>query len=865
MGQSYLILLLCTVVALTDGKHVSVSLQSNWEYTPLHLEISEFMAHESNDLFWKFADNIRALPKEASEEDHYNSAIKTAQNLTSSIQQDSLKFSLSLRSFSPAVQAFRQLFSAFLGDMTSKMAEKAKSCSSFVYVGGIVACTSQEFEETMRTAKGEAVPLKDFDHIYPGTQGPTQVILFGSLGSSDFTELHQLLKERAASGDITYVFRHLVPHAETKLSLGGYGAELAIKSLEYKAVDDSKVEGGETKEVAIEENEQEIQGISFGTLQKRKPELASELANFKAYLLAKDEHFEDLKVWALKDLGFQAAQRVMSAGNPLRLLRDISHNFPTHAVPLSRVKVNETLKADITNNTPLEPGKNLLLINGRVTDLDTLDAFSVYSVLTEESEKLDAFVSLGYPPDDAFAMMSMPLQRDAGYTFEVATDEVIFFNDLEKDAMYSQWRDSVNDIFQRVWPGSFRFIAKNFYTVVVVLNPAEPGHMIHLLQNMINQNFPIRFGILLATTSPAEYKDSVAKAADGQEPEIEVTDAVRAARIVHYLRAKFGATRQVITFLATLANTQGNVQMAFNTAMQQTGSHSNNFEEVVQDTKYDENIRKNNKYLMDHGLYPAPLAFMNGVPCSAQSPNELYNAIVNQYFTQSEKMQMLVRDGVIRNGDNIYEKLMSQPNVLSRYNFMILPSENNPLRYVPLAVRGSAKDYIESIQYDEVEDTPKSITTIVSVDLATRKGRELALQALSHLRQKDTSMTRVGLLHNTAEDPKSNSALLSKAIVAAYASQLRTRSSEFVLRLLQDAVSEGSEITEKWILDKATENSVRMEKFEPAFRSAATIETISNQRELAKVGFGLRHGQPAAIVNGRISPMRTLSPKISTL
>lgn len=74
-------------------------------------------------------------------------------------------------------------------------------------------------------------------------------------------------------------------------------------------------------------------------------------------------------------MGYQAAQRIISSTNPLRLLRDISQNFPTHATSLSKVKVNETLKQEIKDNAFVEPGRNLVLINGRAINPDTIEPF----------------------------------------------------------------------------------------------------------------------------------------------------------------------------------------------------------------------------------------------------------------------------------------------------------------------------------------------------------------------------------------------------------------------------------------------------------------------------------------------------------
>ena len=52
------------------------------------------------------------------------------------------------------------------------------------------------------------------------------------------------------------------------MRLSGYGVELAVKSTEYKAVDDSKVKddtnGGSIKKA--EEDEEEVDGFLFGKL-----------------------------------------------------------------------------------------------------------------------------------------------------------------------------------------------------------------------------------------------------------------------------------------------------------------------------------------------------------------------------------------------------------------------------------------------------------------------------------------------------------------------------------------------------------------------------------------------------------------------
>ena len=55
---------------------------------------------------------------------------------------------------------------------------------------------------------------------------------------------------------------------EGKVQLSGYGVELAVKSTEYKAVDDQKVEGKNKERESSSQPDQEddVEGFLFGTL-----------------------------------------------------------------------------------------------------------------------------------------------------------------------------------------------------------------------------------------------------------------------------------------------------------------------------------------------------------------------------------------------------------------------------------------------------------------------------------------------------------------------------------------------------------------------------------------------------------------------
>jgi UDP-glucose:glycoprotein glucosyltransferase len=126
-----------------------------------------------------------------------------------------------------------------------------------------------------------------------------------------------------------------------KQKLAGYGVSLNVKNMEYKAQNDEEVKAEHAASVAAsgkEGAEEDVRGFMFSRLGERHPALKGELDTFRDHLLSNANQEATLKVWDLKDLGLQATQRIASGAEPLRLLVDISHNFPSLASSLSRMQ-----------------------------------------------------------------------------------------------------------------------------------------------------------------------------------------------------------------------------------------------------------------------------------------------------------------------------------------------------------------------------------------------------------------------------------------------------------------------------------------------------------------------------------------------
>ncbi|KAH0624484.1 hypothetical protein JD844_031970, partial [Phrynosoma platyrhinos] len=259
----------------------------------------EFIAEESNEQFWQFLETVKELTiykKGVSEHSYYNLILKKAGQFLSNWQINLLKFSLSLRAHSPTIQMFQQI---------AADEPPPKGCSAFVVIHGKSTCKTNEIKKLLKKAVERPKPnLFKGDHKYPTlNESDLVVILYAEMGTREFATFHKLLSEKAQKDEITYILRHYVqkPRSE-KMYLSGYGVELAIKSTEYKAVDDSQAEATRNETEKEGDEESEVQGFLFDTLRQNYPDLKDNLKELRKYLIESTDDTEPLKVWELQAL-----------------------------------------------------------------------------------------------------------------------------------------------------------------------------------------------------------------------------------------------------------------------------------------------------------------------------------------------------------------------------------------------------------------------------------------------------------------------------------------------------------------------------------------------------------------------------------
>ena len=139
--------------------------------------------------------------------------------------------------------------------------------------------------------------------------------------------------------------------------------------------------------------------------------------------------------------------------------------------------------------------------------MSTLDAMKLPKLLRNKLKALA--LGLSNSDDDSVSGGAEVVRVDASKGGKYA---ITFLNNLEKDASYKRWPKTVRQLLYPSW--SLHTIAKNLYTAVIVVDPltTEGAGMLLQVQMLLQQEYPIRFGVSLdcseSTSGLHEYADS---------------------------------------------------------------------------------------------------------------------------------------------------------------------------------------------------------------------------------------------------------------------------------------------------------------------------------------------------------------------
>uniref|UniRef100_A0A671VZC3 UDP-glucose glycoprotein glucosyltransferase 2 n=1 Tax=Sparus aurata TaxID=8175 RepID=A0A671VZC3_SPAAU len=785
---------------------------------------SEFIGEDGNEKFWQFVDTVKELTvykQGESVRSYYNLILKKAGQFLTDLQLNLLKFALALRSYSPAVHASQQIASD---------EPPPEACPAFVSIHGQHSCSTKEIKKLLKAAAGRPKPyLYKNDHTYPGvnkTDVPV-VILYAEIGTKKFTTFHKVLSEKAQDGTLIYVLRHFLAQPKPqKMLLSGYAVELAIKSTEYKAVDDTKVTGQlVTFQTFCDENDDEVQGFLFGTLKKSHPEIQEQLTDLRRHLLESTNDMAPLKVWEMQDLSFQAAARIMSVPkfDALKLMRDISQNFPSKA-SLSFQHLSETIG--------VHPGDGELFINGLHIDLDIHNPFSILDILRGEARVLEGLHNLGIKGEHQGKLLKLPVSAvDDSYSLDIRHPAIMWLNDIENDPTYRSWPTGVQELLRATFPGVIRQIRRNFFNLVLFLDPLqeESVELVKLAELFYKHKIPLRIGFVFVVNTKDEI-DGFSDAgvgfyrllnyiADEYDLSQYTSHQLLLLSISLYTKVEVGETLSVDTVTAYL-------KKKFPKA---------NAERILGvESEYDYKRQDGALFYKKSGLGALPLALFNGVPLSPDEtePDELETIILQRIMDTTTAFQRAVFMGQLTEGSDVVDYLMEQANVVPRMNPLILSTDRQYLDFT------AKPGYL-------YEDGMSAVTMWIAGDFEKVSGRKLLLNALKHL--KASPGVRVGVIDNPTGKPSEDNTVLYRAIWASLLTQKNKAAAEFKCV---------SQQCNQCILPNQTFVILLQGMDEDAFEkkfNTMEVDFIRSQQLFCRDVLKLSPGQRAVISNGRVS------------
>ncbi|XP_036913462.1 UDP-glucose:glycoprotein glucosyltransferase 2 [Sturnira hondurensis] len=855
--------LLCSGTA-SASKAVTAHLAAKWPETPLLLEASEFLAEESNEKFWQFLDTVKELSiykQTESDYSYYNLILKKAGQFLDNLHINLLKFAFSIRAYSPAIQMFQQI---------AADEPPPDGCDTFVVIHGKHTCKINEIKKLLKKATSRPRPyLFERDHKFPtDKENLPVIILYAEMGTRSFGKFHTVLSEKAQNGEIVYVLRHYIQKpASRKMYLSGYGVELAIKSTEYKTLDDTQVKAVANATVEDEIETNEVQGFLFGKLKERYSDLRANLTAFQKYLIESNKEMTPLKVWELQDLSFQAASQIMAAPvyDALKLMKDISQNFPIKARTLTRVAVNQLMKKEIQKNQQelinrfeIPPGEARLYINGLRVDVDAPDPFSILDMLKLEGKRVNGLQKLGISREDMSKFLKLNSRvRDSNYVLDIRHSSILWINDLENDGFYAAWPASCQELLKQVFPGKLPSIRRNFHNLVLFIDPAQEYTLdfIRLAEMLYYHQIPLRIGFVFIVDTDGKVDGTrdagvaLWRAFNYVAEEYDVSQAFKS--ITHmYQKVK---NQNILT----VDNVKSVLQNKFPRAniLDILGIHS----------RYDGKRKAGASFYKTTGLGPLPQALYNGEPFKYEQWDiqELEMALLQKMMDTTIYLQKEVFMGTLNDGTNAVDFLMDKNSVVPRINHLVLYTEWQHLNLISTSVTADVEDFstfsfldsqdktaviAKNMYYltQEDEDVISSVTLWIVADFDKPPGRKLLSNALQHM--KTSFHSRLGIIYNPTSKINEENTAISRGILAAFLTQKNSFLRNFLRKLAREetatAVYSGDKI-KAFLTEGMDKNS-----FEKKYNTVG-VSIFRTHRLFCQDVLNLHPGEMGIVSNGK--------------
>lgn len=414
------------------------------------------------------------------------------------------KLALSLRSAAPRIEAHFQFYNTAV---EGSVAADQTGCGQWILYEGAQYCSPSLSKENGKIASHETQERELPFDIKQG-HGP-DAVLYADITSPEFGPFHKLLTEKSRAGELTYRLRHVRSAAETalgdgleRLPVNGYGVELALKRTDYIVIDDREADAADADAA------------------KKKPAVATEV------VLDGEAEVTDLKALSkseLAELGLKTADYIVQSENPFDSLLKITQDFPKYSSSIAAHNFSkEFVEEHRGNRAVMVPaGANVLWMNGVQMIERQIQPLALVDTVRRERTMINGVCELGLTGKEVVDVIgheavaaskaeAVPPRFD--WRDEIEDGRVIIWlNNLEKDARYSEFPKSLRRLLQGGMPGQIPQVRRDIFNQVYAVdfsNLEDVRLVVEQVLEFVRRRLPIRFGLVPLASSPESAKQA---------------------------------------------------------------------------------------------------------------------------------------------------------------------------------------------------------------------------------------------------------------------------------------------------------------------------------------------------------------------
>jgi UDP-glucose:glycoprotein glucosyltransferase len=356
-------------------------------------------------------------------------------------------------------------------------------------------------------------------------------------------------------------------------------------------------------------------------------------------------------------------------------------------------------------------------------NIDSLDIFSLTSILKKEAKLLESFSQLGLSTAQIKDLIGLDASSaktsSSDFGIDIRDSAILWLNDLETDSKYSYWAKDLQEILRPTYPGMMRPIARNFYNLVFIIDPAkdECKRLISTAESFYLNDIPIRIGFVFVTNDQKE------------------TDGFKEANVAlfrayNYIVQSQGRDKALSFITDVYSKSPKNMDVTADLVVKsfkRKFPKETNLDDVFGvDSDYDEGRLLTMDYYRKIGLKQLPMVVLNGylLKESEIEDDTFEESVINKVMAFTTEIQMSVYKGIINDRTVLLDWFMNKETIMPRLNPRILATASHRV-YLDSTIKSSDFSYLVN---DDLGTEGLTLLTVCDPD--TAKGREFLYEAL---------------------------------------------------------------------------------------------------------------------------------------